>query len=90
MSQMVGLIELIELEAGGTTVADLTAPCDDATLDELFARLVAGDGAEVETKEPAGAIELAANLDLLREDLSQATRRLLQELFLTRGSRRKL
>jgi acyl carrier protein phosphodiesterase len=84
MSQIVGLIEL---DADGTTVIDLATPCDDATLDELFARLVGGNAATEVPDDAADTIELAADLDLLCEDLSLVAGKLRHAIFLTRGDR---
>lgn len=84
MNQTVGIIEL---DAVGTAAADLFAPADDATLDELFARLIHGH-ADDDDSDADGTLELAADLDLLYEDLSRATRQTQHAIFLARGSRR--
>lgn len=76
MNQFIGLIEI---ESGETAVTDLAARCDDATLDELFTRLVNGDALECETDRSEAAFELNADLDLLQEDLARVTHGLLQE-----------
>ena len=80
---------LIEIETYDATV-DVDSACDDATLDDLFARLVGRPRLESVTvssldREPS--LVISANLDSLSEDLQSATREVLSEIFLSLGRR---
>jgi hypothetical protein len=84
MTQTIGLIEI---EADARRSLDRLASADDTNLDALFARLVRGDSADESDCESSSAIVLSANLEVLKEDLALATRQILGEIFLSRGSR---
>ena len=81
---------LIEIETYDDATVDVESACDDATLDDLFARLVGRPRLEtmnVSSLDREPALVLSANLDALAEDLQAATREVLSEIFLSRGRR---
>jgi hypothetical protein len=91
MNQAVGLIEINT--QGATATCDFAEGWDDATLEGLFARLIASDEYEMlespdQVDGGSSTILLAANLDDLAQDLRLATRHVLADIFLGPGGRR--